>query len=405
MRPILIDPKGHSVCAISGALGLIAGKSVYVPAHAYPRRSPTKIERLLQVTHGISGLLATSGCRRTLVTGEQLAYRNGRIDYFSENLVANWRSFGKVTRPFFVLSGGEPAQTIAAITGCDPDPLPQLQISKIHCTVVVMANRGGVPVVIHYAVCDNSISELERTAEGLRLASADEWIAPLCARLLEHRRISNGAALLAQTRIPASPYEFNWRRIDAANDLWLSYPHAGTNSAKPFLDERLQLVCDGFSEFRDMLAPLSEALSEWCESRDLRAGLVHGDFWLGNVLFQDQKIVSIIDWEWAHREGIPLMDILNMLLRSPALDRDSSFAEVLRQFWTDELTDTELTSRLQSLSVRANFGSRDLKFLGLAIWFDILWQRAIRGVVESKAWMEDMIPRTAKVALEWLNTH
>lgn len=383
---------------------MIAGKSVCVPACAYPRRSPTKIERLLQVAYGVTGLLATCGRRRTLITGEQLAYRNGRIDYFSENLASHWRDFSKITRPFFVLPGGEPAKTIAAITGCDPDPLPRLQISKIHCTVVVIANWGGVPAVIHYAVCDDSISELNRMAEGLRLASADEWIAPLCSRLLEHRQISNGAALLAQTRISAVPYQFSWRRIDAANDVWSSYPHRGTDAAMPFLDERLQSVREAFSEFRDMLAPLSDALSEWCETMKLQAGLVHGDFWLGNVLFRDERVVCFIDWEWAHRNGIPETDILNMLLRSPSLDRDFSFAEVLRQFWMDDLTDLELTSRLRRFSAQTNFDSRDLKFLGMSIWFDILWQRAKRGMVESRAWMEDMIPRTATVALKWLGT-
>ncbi|MCI0397582.1 MAG: phosphotransferase [Chloroflexi bacterium] len=36
--------------------------------------------------------------------------------------------------------------------------------------------------------------------------------------------------------------------------------------------------------------------------------LLHGDFWPGNTLWQDGKLVAVIDWEDA-RSGDPLIDL------------------------------------------------------------------------------------------------
>ncbi len=54
--------------------------------------------------------------------------------------------------------------------------------------------------------------------------------------------------------------------------------------------------------------------------------LVHGDYWLGNMLVDDDRIVGIIDWETAHR-GSPVQD-REFLGRSLTgyLDRDQAFA-------------------------------------------------------------------------------
>jgi aminoglycoside phosphotransferase (APT) family kinase protein len=41
--------------------------------------------------------------------------------------------------------------------------------------------------------------------------------------------------------------------------------------------------------------------------------LLHGDFWPGNVLWQDQKIVAVIDWENMH-SGDPMEDLSNTRL-------------------------------------------------------------------------------------------
>ena len=53
--------------------------------------------------------------------------------------------------------------------------------------------------------------------------------------------------------------------------------------------------------------------SIWPISPQNRASLLHGDFWPGNVLCRDGRIVAVIDWEDA-KTGDPLADLANSRL-------------------------------------------------------------------------------------------
>jgi hypothetical protein len=404
-RPVEIERSNHPLCALTSALSLIAGKQIRIPKRAYPWTSPSKLARLLQVGNGAWELLLSAGRPRALVSGKKLAYRDGEVEYFTGHIFRRWRSFPSVKRPFFVVSGGDPAGSIAAVTGCDPQPAPRLFIASIHCTVVIMANWGGIPAVIHYAACDEAIPEVERQANGLRIAASDPQIGHLLARLLAHTNLSNGAAVLAQTRIPSDPYQFSWRRIDAATELWLGRKPTSEDGGIVRLGPRLAQVCAFFPRFRDLLVPAADALMEWSETVRIPGCVTHGDFWLSNVLFRGDTIAGIIDWEWARRDGIPLVDVMYMLLFTSACEHDVTFTQYLRQLWADEIDEAPLTSRIATMGTQSGMDKDDLKFIALALWFDFLCQRAIRGSVYSARWVEDMIPQTVPEIMKWLNRH
>lgn len=266
-----------------------------------------------------------------------------------------------------------------------------------------MANWNGIPAVMHYAVCDHSIAEIERQAGGQGIAADHPQIGHLLSRLLARTTLTNGAVVLAQTRIPADPHQFSWRRIDLVTELWLSREPANNGGEIVQLGPRLDKVCEFFPRFRDLLAPPINALLEWGKSARLQADLAHGDFWLGNILFRGDSLAGIIDWEWARRDGIRMVDVLHMLLFSSAMEHDASFGLYLRRLWSDEIDEPELSSRIARIFTQSGMGKDDVKFIGLILWFDILWQRAIRGSVYSAGWMEDLIPQTVPVIMKWLN--
>jgi hypothetical protein len=350
----------------------------------------------------VAGLLATTGNRRTLVSGEQLAYRNGQINYFGDNLLAHWRGFGKGTRPFFVVPGGEPAMTIAAITGCDPDPLPQLHISDIHCTVVVMANWQGSPAIFHYGECDDAVDDIEKRGVGQELAFADGRFAAFLARTLSFRKLANSSIVMAQSRFEADPYEFTWRKLDAATELWLSRNRSKEDAGLYQIDARLSDLRAFYPAFSDFLAPIVEEFQNWCGSAKLPADLAHGDFWLGNVLFKGSEIAGIIDWEWPRRNGLPLVDALYMLLNSTARKNELTLPAYLRQLWTDEIAEAEVASRLAWMCTQSGMDRDDLKFVGLALWFESLWKVGSSGWVNLDLWFNDLFRLTIPVIEKWL---
>jgi hypothetical protein len=402
-RTVEVDRSEHALCALTSALRLIAGKHIRVPKHAYPGSSPSRFARLLQIGNGAYDLLLSVGRQRTLVSGERLEYLAGDIEYFTGHCFRRWWSSLSVKRPFFVVSGAHPGDSIAAITGCDPRPDPRLCLSTHRCVVVIMANWNGTPAVLHYAACDQATAELGRQANGLAIASSHPQIRHLVPRLLTHATLANGAAVIVQTRILAEPYEFSWRRIDAATELWLSHKPASENGRRAWIEQRVVQVCEFIPQYRDLFIPAMDSLLEWCETTRIPGDLAHGDFWLGNVLFNGDDVSGMIDWEWAQRDGLRVVDGLQMLLMSCAVAHDVSIAHYLCQFWADEIDDAALQQRIASLGIQSGLDRDDLKFIALLLWFGILWQKTIRGGIPAAAWSEKMISRTMPAIMKWLS--
>jgi hypothetical protein len=398
------DRTSHTLCALTSALLLLSGKHIRVPKRAYPGLSPSRVARLPQVVNGTCGLLLSAGRQRTLVSGESLEYLGGDIEYFTGHIFRRWWTSLDIKRPFFVLTGADPSESIAAVTGCDKHPAPRLCLST-HCVVVIMANWGGSPAVLHYAACDKAIAELGRQAGGLGIASSDPQIRHLVPPLLAHDHLENGGSVLVQSRIPAEPYEFSWRRIDAATELWISRKPGSEYGRRVWVGQRLVQLCAWLPRFQGLLVPATDALLNWCDRVRVPGYLTHGDFWLGNVLFHGDSVSGIIDWEWANEDGFVLVDALHMLLMSSASAKGCGVASYLRQLWSDEVSETALQERIMRLCIHSGLDKDDLKFIALLLWFDILWQKLMRGGMPSASWLEDMIPRSTPTIEKWLNRY
>jgi hypothetical protein len=97
----------------------------------------------------------------------------------------------------------------------------------------------------------------------------------------------------------------------AAAGLWLSRFRRQTASASApvtFLDDSLDGIEERFgpqAEVRRRLAPMIDLLSSQVTPRTA----VHGDYWFGNVLTEDDAVVGVVDWESSCLHGEPLRDV------------------------------------------------------------------------------------------------
>jgi CelD/BcsL family acetyltransferase involved in cellulose biosynthesis/aminoglycoside phosphotransferase (APT) family kinase protein len=48
------------------------------------------------------------------------------------------------------------------------------------------------------------------------------------------------------------------------------------------------------------------------ELRDVPRGFMHGDFWTGNLLVDDERLVGVVDWPAATADGLPVLDLLHL---------------------------------------------------------------------------------------------
>lgn len=401
-QPVEEDRSRHSVCSLKNALRLIAGKEVSVPKLAYRSPASSRLARILQLANSASHLLFSDCTHKTLVSGRQLAYLGGEVEYFTSDIFARSLRFLLKRQPFFLVPGTEPAACIAASTGCDNAPRPELHLSS-HCVVVIMAHWNASPSVLHYGTCGEALAEIRRGATGLQVAASDSRISRLIPTLMSYGQRNDIAAMSVQSKLPGTPPEFNWERIDQVRELWMAGKPPYAVTARPRLSEELTEVCDAFPSYRDSLAFLKDALLRWHSKAQLRGDIAHGDFWLGNVLFAGTNITGVVDWEWARTDGVRLADVLNLLMMSYAASRRIGVAHYLRQFWSDNIDDKALKDRIDGLRSYCDMDLDDLKFLALLVWFDYLRQNTIRGRMPARSWTSDFISHTTPVIRSWLS--
>lgn len=395
------DRSLHAVCKLSTALHLIAGKSVRVPARAFPAFNPSPFARGLQMINSAIHLPQSMARSRTLVSGPSLAYVSGELEYFRDDVTRRAIRLLSRKQPFFVVSG-DPVAILCSQIGCDHDAVPQLRLSS-QCVVIVRAKYQGIPAVFRVGRCEEAFSEVSRQRNGIKLAASIAGLQDVVPQFLGHSRSETGLEASIESLLPGVNVPFSWKRMDAILELWPAPVRVSDSPARPFLEQELAEVCDSLPAYQSSLSRFKDSLLQWRSTSPMPGGIVHGDLWLGNVLFQGDSVSGIIDWEWAHQNGMRLLDPLHLLFMSYSVFRNTSIAETLRRFWSGAVADHELNARLNGLSRTFGLQDNDLKFAALLLWFDYLRQRIIRGRMPSLEWTEDMIPRTIPTIGPWLD--
>ncbi len=139
-------------------------------------------------------------------------------------------------------------------------------------------------------------------------------------RLLRDQRYAE-----ARSRLPAqlAAELVRTHRIDPGQ-AGLALPSDGAAAGAPaevgrYL-ELLGLVCGGRPQ------PVLELAGRWLKAKAPpldRTGLVHGDFRVGNFMFDETGLVAVLDWELAHA-GDPLEDISWLSVRSWRFGNESA---------------------------------------------------------------------------------
>jgi aminoglycoside phosphotransferase (APT) family kinase protein len=79
------------------------------------------------------------------------------------------------------------------------------------------------------------------------------------------------------------------------------------------------------------LARLSDELCSALEGQTLALSWVHGDFAPGNILADaDGRITGVLDWEFAHPQGLPALDVVFFLLTARVYARRQELGRVIR---------------------------------------------------------------------------
>ena len=127
---------------------------------------------------------------------------------------------------------------------------------------------------------------------------------------------------------------------------------------------------------------------------------MHGDYWLGNVLFDGEppQITGILDWDCMRASGCPGYDALHLVLVTLAMQRQQSPGRYLEEVWTKKWSSDLVPRMLGEIERTFHLGPLDVEYLAALLWLTLLWQR---NVQRDTNWQEEMIRRPANAFLRW----
>jgi hypothetical protein len=194
-------------------------------------------------------------------------------------------------------------------------------------SLVVFGRAGASSVVLRVGRCA-SPGAPAHAFEALRLLDGDRRVPrPISSGQL--RNTWSWAVETAVSGISPSPKD-SLLFTDQAAEFLSRLPHG---EASPSLQTDLTIISEGLGDRFVELTEFGEHLEQAIAG--MPSVMRHGDFWPGNVLFDGQRLVGVVDWDWWSNRGVPGADLLHYIATANRLRRRVSIGDVLAsEPWT-----------------------------------------------------------------------
>ena len=116
-----------------------------------------------------------------------------------------------------------------------------------------------------------------------------------------------------------------------------------------------------------LLQPALDLLQQW-DRKHIRTVVVHGDYWLNNILFSDGHISAVLDWDRCRPEGCAGIDALHLGFMSYAMWSDIPVSELLSGIFTERWRFPWLSHYCGLVREMFSLDGNDLKHLAILLW-------------------------------------
>jgi ubiquinone/menaquinone biosynthesis C-methylase UbiE len=216
--------------------------------------------------------------------------------------------------------------------------------------VIVEANVGAMRVVTKIPLNEQAAQDVEmnynRIGEwGGQLSAGLAALLPKPVKIIRH----GPTIAYVESCLPGSSAQgYLWKRktVDRITEQAITFLMgfqrelmpgiiAGSEFVRVFFAEHITfleefLVSQGLGE---EFALVKDYTIQTLSAQELPVLPCHGDFWLGNVLVDDKyKISGIIDWGTSLKEGLPLIDLCEMICEGEHFKSGRPLAQVLDEY-------------------------------------------------------------------------
>jgi len=215
---------------------------------------------------------------------------------------------------------------------------------------------------------------LRQNAGALTLLSQLSWVTPFVSArcpTLVLLGTASGYFYSAETALPGRDGASILRAHAGTDELILSAERfiaelqkaslVGSNPGRPLWEEHFQPAVERVARLAESAGEahcyrqLASYIRNRLAAQPIPSVYSHGNFWLGNVLFDtNDNLTGVIDWDCTTEFALPAVDLIYFLVRTDSLTRRVSFGEALAD-WIDAesvpFLDDCLTRHCHELSI------------------------------------------------------
>jgi hypothetical protein len=278
---------------------------------------------------------------------------------------------------------------------------------SINSLLVLSAWRGDEQVVLHVSSTPQGRLAIQKHYTGLHLAqillSQNKIVVP---KLLQKRTV-HGCDVLMQTRLSGKTITFS-ELTETELDYILSEATkaslkissalmAGPKTPCEVLSsEQYNRVVALYPQYADVFGPALEELREWGRLFDKPGVLVHGDYWLANVVCDKDSLCinGVIDWEYGQENGLPGYDALHFAIMTFAFGRSQPAADFIGQILTENVDDPQLTRNITQIQEGFGLTRSDVQHIALVMYFRLILKISVDTPARTKfALFDALLPK------------
>jgi hypothetical protein len=209
-------------------------------------------------------------------------------------------------------------------------------------------------------------------------------------------------SVFAETAIPGKVYEDDFAKKDAAfaRKLFLNaqtgIAHIHQQIGKPLnydrkyhrllFEKRFTFLQSQFPHTTDKLKEIETMIFNELNGKKVLVGICHGDFKVGNCLFDNQlNLQGIIDWDMSEYPGLSVLDLSSLLGRGLRHRNLSNIAKLVMQY--DQLNN-EFSDIIPQYFEVTETDPIDTHILLWLYWVDRMYKQIKFGTVLHKYWVD-----------------